>query len=69
MRLSAVSGRHPYINTASHTRTHAVLLQNRDGALADVDLYYDYPGGRNLNIIKVRRVVCAYIVTCHHGVV
>ena len=31
----------------------AVLLQNRDGAIADVDLYYDYPGGRNLNIIKV----------------
>lgn len=31
----------------------AVLLQNRDGALADVDLYYDHPGERNLNIIKV----------------
>lgn len=36
---------------------HTVLLQNRDGALADVDLYYDNPGGRNLNIIKVRKVI------------
>ena len=24
---------------------HAVLLQNRSGALANVDLYYDWPGG------------------------
>lgn len=39
---------HPYLPP--------VLLQNRDGAIADVDLYYDYPGGRNLNIIKVRGV-------------
>ena len=29
------------------------MKQNRDGALADVDLYYDYPNGRNLNIIRV----------------
>lgn len=28
-----------------------VLKQNRSGELADVDLYYDHPGGRNLNII------------------
>jgi hypothetical protein len=33
---------------------HAILLQDRDGELADVDLYYDWPGGRNLNIIKSR---------------
>lgn len=39
----------------SHTPTHTVLLQNRGGELADVDLYYDYPNGRNLNIIKVIR--------------
>jgi len=31
---------------------HASLLQNRSGALAFVELYYDYIGGRNLNIIK-----------------
>lgn len=30
-----------------------MLLQNRGGALADVDLYYDHPNERNLNIIKV----------------
>lgn len=30
-----------------------MLLQNRGGELADVDLYYDFPNGRNLNIIKV----------------
>lgn len=30
---------------------HATMQQNRDGALADVDLYYDWENGRNMNII------------------
>lgn len=33
---------------------HAILIQDRNGSLADVDLWYDWPGGRNLNIIKSR---------------
>ncbi|CAN0301236.1 unnamed protein product, partial [Discosporangium mesarthrocarpum] len=31
---------------------HALLIQNRTGNLAVVDLWYDFPGGRNLNIIQ-----------------
>ena len=31
---------------------HAVLLQNRSGDLALVDLYYDWTNGRNYNIVK-----------------
>jgi hypothetical protein len=31
---------------------HAILKQNRSGDLAAVDLFYDYEGGRNLNIIR-----------------
>jgi hypothetical protein len=31
---------------------HAVLLQNRSGDLAMVDLYYDYLNGRNYNLIR-----------------
>lgn len=31
---------------------HSTLFQNRSGKLALVDLYYDWPGGRNLNIIR-----------------
>ncbi|GAQ82776.1 hypothetical protein KFL_001240075 [Klebsormidium nitens] len=30
---------------------HAVCLQNRSGHLALTDLWYDFPGGRNANII------------------
>lgn len=30
---------------------HATMQQNRDGALAHVDLYYDWQKGRNMNII------------------
>jgi hypothetical protein len=30
------------------------MLQNASGSLADVDLFYDWPGGRNLNIIASR---------------
>ena len=30
---------------------HAQLFQNRSGRLAMVDLYYDWPGGRNMNLI------------------
>lgn len=30
---------------------HATLFQNRSGNLAIVDLWYDWPGGRNLNLI------------------
>ncbi|CAM9610340.1 unnamed protein product [Choristocarpus tenellus] len=31
---------------------HALLTQNTSGDLAVVDLWYDFPGGRNLNIIQ-----------------
>lgn len=31
---------------------HATLLQNRSGNLALTDLYYDWQGGRNLNVIR-----------------
>eukprot|EP00472_Partenskyella_glossopodia_P007617 CAMPEP_0197539460 /NCGR_PEP_ID=MMETSP1318-20131121/62789_1 /TAXON_ID=552666 /ORGANISM="Partenskyella glossopodia, Strain RCC365" /LENGTH=238 /DNA_ID=CAMNT_0043098183 /DNA_START=400 /DNA_END=1116 /DNA_ORIENTATION=- len=31
---------------------HAVLYQNRSNDLAIVDLYYEYPKGRNLNLIR-----------------
>lgn len=31
---------------------HATLLQNRTGSLALTELYYDFTGGRNLNIIQ-----------------
>lgn len=31
---------------------HAVLFQNRSNILATVDLFYDYPNGRNLNIVR-----------------
>jgi hypothetical protein len=30
---------------------HAVTVQNRSGSLALVDLYYEYPRGRNANLI------------------
>ncbi|CAM6042837.1 unnamed protein product [Sphagnum compactum] len=31
---------------------HALLYQNSTGKLAIVDLWYDWPGGRNLNLIQ-----------------
>eukprot|EP00929_Paragymnodinium_shiwhaense_P036663 TRINITY_DN19615_c0_g1_i1.p1 TRINITY_DN19615_c0_g1~~TRINITY_DN19615_c0_g1_i1.p1 ORF type:complete len:230 (+),score=43.44 TRINITY_DN19615_c0_g1_i1:60-749(+) len=31
---------------------HAAMHQNRSGDLADVDLYYDWEGGRNLHIVR-----------------
>jgi len=31
---------------------HAALRQNRSGELAQVDLYYDWQGGRNLHVIR-----------------
>ncbi|CAI5535824.1 unnamed protein product [Closterium sp. Naga37s-1] len=33
-------------------RFHAVLFQNRSGRLALTELWYDWPGGRNLNAIR-----------------
>eukprot|EP00466_Bigelowiella_natans_P017244 jgi/Bigna1/90569/estExt_fgenesh1_pg.C_730077 len=33
-------------------RFHAVLFQNRSNSLSFVDLYYDWPKGRNLNLIR-----------------
>ena len=30
---------------------HATLVQNRSGSLALTELYYDWQGGRNLNVI------------------
>ena len=33
---------------------HAVLFQNRSASLALTDLWYDWPGGRNLNAIRTQ---------------
>ncbi|CAI5992072.1 unnamed protein product [Closterium sp. NIES-64] len=33
-------------------RFHAVLFQNRSGRLALTELWYDWPGGRNMNAIR-----------------
>jgi len=46
---------------------HASLLQNRSGRLATVDLWFDWPNGRNFNIIHDQQGGTTYDLEWNNG--
>ena len=46
---------------------HATLFQNRTGTLALLDLWYDWPGGRNFNIIHTQLGPTIYDLELNSG--
>ncbi|GAX74827.1 hypothetical protein CEUSTIGMA_g2273.t1, partial [Chlamydomonas eustigma] len=51
MKAKQASMVQPITPTSWPKQFHATLFQNRSNSLAIVDLFYDWTGGRNLNII------------------
>jgi len=45
----------------------AVLFQNRTGRLALVDLWYDFEGGRNMNLIRSQQGRTLFDVEWNNG--
>ncbi|QHO02264.1 hypothetical protein S245_045004 [Arachis hypogaea] len=46
---------------------HSVLFNNRSGSLHKVDLWYDWPNGRNFNIIQHQLGVLTYDLEWDNG--
>lgn len=46
---------------------HSVLLLNRSGSLRKQDLWYDWPNGRNFNIIQYQLDVLKYDLEWNNG--